>query len=314
VEQDRCEDAQAVVIGAIESGLGADDLRPWFTAVTSDHLLSYGHGSIYAQKGFELLELIGWDRAATVLPYLVPTIVYGTREDKLPYMRPFAKSLAAEDLASLADADVDPTWDARAALVDVLLGRDRSAVVPAVVKAFRHGAGVDGVLDAAVVTVSERMLRYDVAGEFDMLDDFGWLDITHGLTYAHAARWHHHHHPGIDSVRMALFAAFLAQWTGRHEWHSAVGVGEQIEPLSEDLAAYGDDLQRESLRDGTSVFIVHAHAVKTSRAAAREALRLGSAAPLDAAARFIRSPKLERFVAATVARSIEFLNGRVHRD
>ena len=77
---------------AIHSGSGAHDLQPWFTAVASDHLLSYGHGAIYCQKAFELLELIGWDRADTVLPYLVPTIVYGTREDLLPYTRPFMRS------------------------------------------------------------------------------------------------------------------------------------------------------------------------------------------------------------------------------
>ena len=53
---------------------------------------------------------------------------------------------------------------------------------------MRAGAGVDGVLDVVVETVSERMMRYDVAGERDLLDDFGWLDITHGLTYAHVVR------------------------------------------------------------------------------------------------------------------------------
>src|SRR6478752_7538351 len=73
-------DAQALVLAAIERGDTADDLRRWFTAVVSDHLLSYGHGAIYAQKAFELLEWLGWDRADTVLPYLVPTIVWGTRE------------------------------------------------------------------------------------------------------------------------------------------------------------------------------------------------------------------------------------------
>ena len=50
--------------------------------------------------------MIGWDRAATVLPHLVPTLVFGTREDKLPYMRPFGRALAAIDLGSLADAMV----------------------------------------------------------------------------------------------------------------------------------------------------------------------------------------------------------------
>ena len=84
-------------------------------------------------------------------------------------------------------------------------------------------------------------------------------------------------------------------------------------PLAATRLAYGDELQRQSLLDGTTAFIVHAHAVKTSRAAAIEAERSGSTLPLDAAARFLAAPKLERFVAATVERSIDFLNGKVPR-
>ena len=76
----------------------------------------------------------------------------------------------------------------------------------------------------------------------------------------------------------------------------------------------GRAFSEERPSDGTSAFIVHAHAVKTSRAAAIEARRAGSTLPLDAAARFLAAPKLERFVAATVERSIDFLNGRTQRD
>ena len=169
-------------------------------------------------------------------------------------------------------------------------------------------------------TVSDRMLRYDTNGEFDFADDFGWLDITHGLTYAAATRWHHdrtvaeHGRPSADMVRLAMFTAFLAQWTGRHEWHTGVGDEHEVEPLGADLVTYGEALQRMSLLDGSSAFIVHAHAVKTSRAAAVEARRMESQRPLDATARFMSAPKLERFVAATVARSIDFLNGRTPRE
>ena len=54
--------------------------------------------------------MIGWERAATVLPHLVPTIVYGTREDKLPYMRPFMKALAGVDLVAVADVAPVDGW------------------------------------------------------------------------------------------------------------------------------------------------------------------------------------------------------------
>jgi nitrite reductase/ring-hydroxylating ferredoxin subunit len=314
VEAEQLEPAQALVLAALEAGGTAEDLRPWFTGVVSDHLLSYGHGAIYTQKAFQLLDLISWARAATVLPHLVPTIVYATREDRLPYMRPFMRGLAEVDLAELAAIDAAPAWADDGRLAAGLLGADKHEPLAAAVAALRAGAGVERLLDAVTLAVSERMLRYDPDGERDFHDDFGWLDITHGITYANAARWHHRHHPSADTVRLALFTVFLAHYTGRHEWHTAVGPTAEVEPRSTDLRTYGEALQRESLLDGTTAFIVHAHAVKTSRAATEEALRIGSSRPLDAVARFLGAPKLERFVAATVVRSIDFLNGRVRRD
>lgn len=314
VETEHLEHAQALVRGAIHGGAAAGDVQPWFTAVAGDHLLSYGHGAIYCQKAFELLDMIGWDRADTVLPHLVPTIVYGTREDLLPYTRPFVRALAGADLALLAALPVDDGWRDDSSLLTTLLGSDRKAIVPAVVEAMRAGAGVDGVLDVVVETVGERMMRYDPLGERDLLDDFGWLDITHGLTYANAARWHHHHSPGPDTVRLAMFTAFLAQWTGRHEWHTRVAERDPGRTFTGTVADAGRALQCEALLDNASAFIVYAHGIKMSRAAAREAERCGSMLPLQATARLLDSPRLERFVAANVARSIEFLAGRSPRD
>lgn len=314
VQREQTEAAQAVLLGAIESSVELGELRTWFTQVVSDHHLSYGHGAIYAQKAFQLLDLLGHDRVATVLPYLVPTIVVGTREDTLPYMRTFVHELAGIDLHELAAVDVDRSWTDDGRLLAALLGSDRAAPLPAAVAALRAGAGVDGLLDVVVRAVSERMLRYDTDGERDFHDDFGWLDITHGLTYANAARWHHRHLPGADTVRLALWTVFQAHWTGRHEWHTGVGPRAEIEPASSDLQVYGESLQQASLLDGSSTFIVHAHAVKTSVAATDEAVGSGLVVPLDATARFLAAPKLERFVAATVTRSIDFLSGRAPRD
>lgn len=319
VEQEDLVGAQSIIGAAVARGDGVDELRTWFSAAVSDHHLSYGHGAIYSQKAFELLDMVGWDRADVVLGHLTPAIVYGTREDTLPYMAPFMRSLSGVDLDELADlaAAGESDWVDDGSLRAALLGSDRSAPVTAAVVALQSGAGIDGLLDVVVDAVSERMLRYDFDGEFDFGDDFGWLDITHGITYAHAVRWHHAHgvgELGPDLLRLALFTAFQAQWTGRHEWHTRVGEVAEVEPLDADVAAYGNELQRRSQLDGTTAFIVHAHAVKTSRAAAIEARRRNTTLPLDATARFLTAPKLERFVAANVTRSIDFLNGRTQRD
>ncbi|HSL74519.1 MAG TPA: hypothetical protein VK853_08625, partial [Ilumatobacteraceae bacterium] len=134
-----------------------------------------------------------------------------------------------------------------------------------------------------------------------------------------AVRWHHRHAvdrgagTSPDLLRLVMFTTFLAQWTGRHEWHTRVGDRADVEPLGPTVESYAEELQRQSLLDGTTAFIMHAHAVKTSRAAALEAQRSRSMLPLEATARFLAAPKLERFVAATVARSIDFLNGKVPR-
>ncbi|WP_117000004.1 Rieske (2Fe-2S) protein [Desertimonas flava] len=321
VEAESVEDAQAVLLAAVDSGVDAATLRRWFTAVVSDHHLSYGHAAIYSQKAFQLLDRLGWDRAATVLPHLVPTIIYGTREDTLPYMRPFVRAMGAVDLAALCEVVPDPSWQDDGALLAALLGDDRRAGLAAAAGALRSGAGIDGVLDVVSLAVAERMLRYDVAGEFEFHDDFGWLDITHGMTYANAVRWHAAGRSDPDVLRLALWCVFQAQWTGRHEWHSTVGEPADVDlgfgasaPTPADLRAAGERLQRRALDDTTSAQIVHAHAVKTTVAATEEAVATGSPRPLQAAQRFLEAPKLERFVAANVTRAIDFISGRTQRD
>ncbi len=66
--------------------------------------------------------------------------------------------------------------------------------------------------------------------------------------------------------------------------------------------------------DTSGAFIVQAHAIKTSRAAWEESVRIGSVVPLDAAWRFMHAPRQDRFVASAVQQSIDFLSGRVARD
>jgi nitrite reductase/ring-hydroxylating ferredoxin subunit len=314
VEAEQVDDAQSLLLAAIEAGADASALRPWFTTVVCDHHLSYGHGAIYVHKAFQLLDHIGWERAATVLPYLVPSLIYGTREDKLPYMKPFMRGLGELKLVELATISPDAGWDGKDMLVSALLGTDKRTPLAAAALALQQGAGVDGLIDAVVVAVSERMLRYDATGEQDLSDDFGWLDITHGLTYANATRWHAAQQPGPDTLRLALFACFLAHYTGRHEWHTAVGPQHDVDRPSDEIASYGEAAVRASMLDRSGAFIVQAHAIKTSRAAWEESVRIGSVAPLDAAWRFMHAPRQDRFVASAVQQSIDFLSGRVARD
>ena len=54
-------------------------------------------------------------------------------------------------------------------------------------------------------------------------------------------------------------------------------------------------------------FIVSAHVIKLAQAAAEEANTIDSLEPVLATTRFIAAPRLERFVSANVASSLDFV-------
>src|SRR5262249_57584779 len=115
------------------------------------------------------------------------------------------------DLAQLAALPVDAGWeDEGDQLRDALLGRDRVAPLTAMVDALQAGAGAEGVLSGVSRAVGERLLGYDLRVEFDPHEDFGRLDITHGLTHANAVRWAWRGQPGAPTPPAVPRAPFPA--------------------------------------------------------------------------------------------------------
>lgn len=328
VEREDAAGAEALVLGALGAGLGPDDMRSWFVGAVSDHHLSFGHYAIYLQKAFSLLDHLGAERAAAVLAPLAFGIVHGTREDTLPYFRTAAAAVRSADLDALAGAADrrDTGWvDEGDALRRAILDGPEPPV-SAAADAVRAGAGVEGLLDVVVLAASERLLRHDPS-EDAAPTDFGWLDITHVMTYADAARWAWRAEPGPDAARLALWTVLMAHDSGRAERRRvrAPAVTVLPEPVSGDLRgaveggaaadavavalgmpadAAGAALERAALSDLAGSFIISAHLVKTARAARREAPVVGSNLPLAAAARFMASPRVERFVSAATSEAI----------
>ena len=192
--------------------------------------------------------------------------------------------------------------------------------------ALEEGAGITGILDAVAIAASERMLRHDLAHEqHPDITGYNWLDITHSLTYANAARWAWAMDPGEHTARLAMYTVFHVVDGGRYATVvSRPDVGEPRSTLDDALAeadadgavaaalvapfeSVHDSLVRASLDDRAGALIVVAHHVKTTRAAIREAEATGSRLPLAAAARFMAAPGRQRFVASNVMRARHFL-------
>lgn len=334
IEKEDVESAMAATMSLIESGQSHSQVRGEFINAVSRHHLSYGHGIIYTQKAFELLDLVGWQHAPSVLPHLAVTIVYSTREDALPYMRKAMEVIDAVNLGSLVATSRPTDWAPPSGFVDSLLDSP-TPPISEVVSAVVDGAGIDDVLDALSIAASRRLLRHDLAVEFSFEEPVQWLDITHALTMTRAVRWAWENEPGEGAVRLMLFATWLLYDSGRAERRVGVGTeqtaGRATSNISDAirrrdseaaLAAVsqaepsfaGQQLEQASLEDPSGAFIVLAHLVKLTRAAVEETESTGSTLPLLAACRYLASPRHEGFVGRNVHSSLDFVrSGRPAR-
>ncbi|MBO0773098.1 MAG: Rieske 2Fe-2S domain-containing protein [Actinobacteria bacterium] len=362
VDEERAGDAEALLRGLIAAGVPAPVLRHTLLTAVTDHFLAYGHSMIFVQKAFDLLDQIGWQEADAVLSPLVPEMVLGTRYDKLPYMRKFLRAweAAEPDLALLARAGMGPDRAApsgagaaqRAAARPSgngsgLLGYQRSLTdgspdeaLGALVRALAGGAPVTAVIDATGRAAAERLARFDIELDLDDTNDWGWLDVTHTLTYLNALRWAWSADRSPQVLRGLFHAAWFVQWTGQfdernpgpargrpqpHPTQDAAEVHRAIASRDPDAAVALADgytgpraelelsLIRAAAEDHSTAPIMVAHVVKTAQAAVEESRALGdgpgSAAPIAAAARFLASPKRERFVYQSTLEAITTLRG-----
>ncbi len=301
IERERLEDAMATC-----GALTASAAQPHLIEAAARHHLGYGHGSIYAQKAFELLDRIGETSAASLLPQLTRSLTLMTREDVLPYMRKTTRAIDEVDLQTLADS---PTVRrVSEAEVDEFLNAEQFDV-PRAVDLAAAGVGVRGLIDIASIGSAKRMLRYDISTEADADANFNWLAISHGLTHARATRWAWDISPSAPVARMALHGLWLLFDTGRWERRNGVA-SHRFEPDPQIASAptgFADELMDDAMDDRGGSFIVVAHLVKTTRAALEETEATGSPLPLQAAARLVRGDRRERFVARNVNESIRFI-------
>lgn len=341
VEAERADEAEALLRGLIAAGVSPSVLRHTLLTAVTDHFLAYGHSMIFVQKAFELLDGIGWQEADAVLSPLVPEMVLGTRYDKLPYMRKFLQAWegAEPDLAGLARRGGTGGFD-QVGYCRALTDGSPEDAAGALVRALEAGAPTTAVIDATGRAAAERLARFDIELDLDDTNQWGWLDVTHTLTYLNALRWAWSADPSPQVLRGLFHAAWFVQWTGQfdernpgpgrgrprpHPTQDAAQVHRAIvhrDPdaavaLVDGYAGPRGELERSLIQaaaeDHSTAPIMVAHVVKTARAAVEESRALGggrgSAEPIAAAARFLASPKRERFVFQSTLEAIGALRG-----
>lgn len=339
IEAEKAEEAEALLRGALAARASRNDVRHALLTAITDHFLGYGHPMIYAMKAFELLDAIGWEEADAVLGPLVPNTVLSTKYDRLPYMRTFLRAWheAEPDMAALVRRGIGGPFD-EAAYRRALLDGTPAEAFHALHAALRDGAGVERILNATVRAASARFARFDLDLDTDDTNEWGWLDVTHTLTYLDALRWAWSNDPTSEVLRGLFHAVWFVQWTQRLDARDR----RDPEPFATEdpddllrairgrdpdaavaaVAGYRGEtatlaapLAQAASEDQHSAPIMIAHSVKTSRAAILESSLLGGdRTPLIAAARFLAAPKRERFVYNATLEAIAFVHGRAKSE
>ena len=335
VNDEQSDQAEALLRGLLASGVAPDKVRHALLSAITDHFLGYGHPMIFAHKSFELLDKIGWEEADTVLSPLVPNMVLSTRYDRLPYMRKFLKAWEAADVdldAIVAKQNSGP-FDAEGFRRAVLDG-DPQTSFAALNGALEAGVDVGKILNVTSAAAAERFRRFDIDIDTDDTNEWGWLDVTHNMTYLDALRWAWSVDPSPEVLRGLYHAVWFVNFTRRFDERnprvrqepavtsdadSIVTAIRNKDPEGAEALIAGYEGPAEELRgaiargaseDNSIAPIMVAHAVKTARASIIESEAIGDRSPMIAAGRFMASPKRERFVYNATLEAIAFTAGR----
>ncbi|MBW3665762.1 MAG: Rieske (2Fe-2S) protein [Actinobacteria bacterium] len=338
VNDERADDAEALLRGLLAAQVPPQAVRHALLTAITDHFLGYGHPLIYCQKAFELLDTIGWEEADSVLGPLVPNTVLSTRYDDLPWMRRFlvAWEEADVDLGSCLAGPPRAPFDRAAYLRAVIDGSPEDAVA-ALARALRDRTQVPAIIDATAVAASERFLRFDLDLDLDDTNEWGWLDVTHTMTYLDALRWAWAVDPSREILRGLVHAVWFVQWSQRFDASAPAAVpARATDDVDAVLAAIRKRdpeaavalvsgfrgpaeavdrvLGQAATEDNSVAPIMVAHTVKTAWAASRESRATGDRRPVIAAARFLAAPKRERWVYQSTLEAVSLLQGRVKDD
>ncbi len=181
--------AERTLLTAISGGATPGEAALLLLEAVSDrYFADGGHTLDFINKGFELLDVIGWEHAAEVLPTLVGPLVQARGAEESDSWRhpvdliPICEAAFAELPALLAaGAPRRGSWSSHAALADALLGEEPGSIVEALKSALCDGAtGADLGL-ALAHAAALRVARFGTANEHS-----DWDTAHHAFTFCNA--------------------------------------------------------------------------------------------------------------------------------
>lgn len=202
----RSDGAAERTLRAAADRLAPGELVAMVAAACTDHrFLDVGHALDFANKAFELLDVLGWDAAGEVLPSLIPTITGGARMEEAGQWRHpvdlaglVADTAAGLDLPARATTD----WAGHDELAALVLDGDPADALAEIARLVRSGVPVVEVSAAVAYAAALRLVRFPTVNEHG-----DWDTVHHVFTYANAVDQALRRAPSTALVRGLLDAA-----------------------------------------------------------------------------------------------------------
>ena len=294
------DEARAIRLtrGALATGDAWDAMERGLARVALAHYADFGHAAIYVTKAGALIRRLGGEIAGPVLLSLVRGLVSAFREDLIPEFRGYG--------AALERYGSTPNGSPPAAADYAGLNANKAVALTA-----EHGAAAPLDLFRGLLAANAlNMVRFDLR-HLDDLDrpyggNFGWLDLTHGLTFADAVLGLCTKYPDLWPAGLLQMACFA----GRNIGHQDDNVDPDDWAVA-DSDAFFAGVERTLLDHGQDRYIVSVHLLKTAvavrnLAASPETGRAGELA-LAALNRLLQSPVRRKMVRRTARQAMRFV-------
>ena len=207
--------AERALRTAIAAGWTPTQLTDLLAAAATDHYYrDFSHVMDTLNHATRLLDMLGWERAADVLPALTAQWAAASREEERNAWRhpEDLAGMVAERIPGLAETiaagEATPTDRWSASLVEAILGDDPARALDAILGALRSGLSVAGAAQALAYASALRLTRFATSNEFG-----DWDTALHSFTYCASLAQVAKRAPSAELARAILDGAMVVYQT-----------------------------------------------------------------------------------------------------
>jgi nitrite reductase/ring-hydroxylating ferredoxin subunit len=203
----RGDGAERILLTAITQGWTPAQLVDLIVGTAGERIYAgQGHVVDFAMQACELLDHIGWDHAARVLPLVVPQLVEarGAEEDggwRHPVDLITPLLAAQEELRAVRTETSTPSLSDDA-VVEILLGDDPALIISTLTRLLAAGGDPADLARLVCYAAARRLAHFAAANEVG-----DWFNPRHSFSFANAVFCAIERSPTPDVVRSLLHAA-----------------------------------------------------------------------------------------------------------